>query len=222
MLLSADGEGSGGALLSALVRAICKTAQTAAHGNGGRLKVPLVMELDECAKIVRWPELPAVYSYYGSMGIILNSYFQSRAQAIDAFGKDGWQTLWDAAATGVFGGGSGDDDFLRSLAALIGEHDEITYGSSTGRDGHPSTSTSTRKVNTLDIAALGSLPEWRAVMFSFKCRPVMVNTLPWFRDKTLTTAINLTTPTPIPAPKPVPAPAPVPDDTLPAEAAAHD
>ncbi|MGO4785173.1 type IV secretory system conjugative DNA transfer family protein [Cryobacterium sp. W22_MBD10_FK3] len=200
VLLSKDGEGSGGAILTALIRAICKTAEHAAQGNGGRLTVPLVMELDECANIVRWPELPSVYSFYGSMGIILNSYFQSRAQAIDAFGKDGWQTLWDAAATRVFGGGSGDDDFLRSLAALIGEHDEITYGSSTGKDGHMSTSTNTRKVNTLDIAALGSLPEWRAVMFSSKCRPVMVNTIPWFRDKTLSSAIKITRPMTVTAP----------------------
>ena len=216
VLLSKDGEGSGGAILTALIRAICKTAETAAQGNGGRLTVPLVMELDECANIVRWPELPSVYSFYGSMGIILNSYFQSRAQAIDAFGKDGWQTLWDAAATRVFGGGSGDDDFLRSLAALIGEHDEITYGSSTSRDGHISTSTNTRKVNTLDIAALGSLPEWRAVMFSSKCRPVMVNTVPWFRDKTLTTTINGT-----PNTTPNPVPIAVPDNTTTAEVAAH-
>jgi len=194
VLLSKDGEGSGGAILTALIRAICKTAEHAAQSNGGRLTVPLVMELDECANIVRWPELPSVYSYYGSMGIILNSYFQSRAQAIDAFGKDGWQTLWDAAATRVFGGGSGDDDFLRSLAALIGEHDEITYGSSTGKDGHMSTSTNTRKVNTMDIAALGSLPEWRAVMFSSKCRPVLVNTVPWFRDKTLSATVTKSKP----------------------------
>ena len=218
VLLSKDGEGSGGAILTALIRAICKTAETAAQRNGGRILVPLVMELDECANIVRWPELPSVYSFYGSMGIILNSYFQSRAQAIDAFGKDGWQTLWDAAATRVFGGGSGDDDFLRSLAALIGEHDEITYGSSTSKDGHQSTSTNTRKVNTLDIAALGSLPEWRAIVFSSKCRPVMVNTVPWFRDKTLTTTINRT---PTRTPNPRPAPVAVPDDTTAAEVTAH-
>lgn len=194
ILLSKDGEGSGGAILTALVRTICKTAEHTAQNNGGRLTVPLVMELDECANIVRWPELPSVYSYYGSMGIILNAYFQSRAQAVDAFGKDGWQTLWDAAANRVYGGGSGDEDFLRALAALIGDHDEVTYGSSTNRDGHTSTSTNTRKVNTLDVAALGSLPEWRAVLFTSKCRPVMVDTIPWFRDKALKTVINRTRP----------------------------
>ncbi|WP_233194229.1 MULTISPECIES: hypothetical protein [unclassified Cryobacterium] len=113
-------------------------------------------------------------------------------------------------------GKTGGRPFLRSLAALIGEHDEITYGSSTGKDGHQFTSTNTRKVNTLDIAALGSLPEWRAIVFSSKCRPVMVNTVPWFRDKTLTTTINRTTP-----PTAMdPVPPLVPDDNT-AEVAAH-
>ncbi|TFC93000.1 MULTISPECIES: TraM recognition domain-containing protein [Cryobacterium] len=190
VLLSKDGEGSGGALLTALVRAICKTAQRAAENNGGRLDVPLVIELDECANIVKWPELPSVYSYYGSMGIILNTYFQSRAQGIDAFGRDGWGTLWDAASNRVFGGGVLDDEFLKTIAALIGEHDEITYGSSTGRDGAMSTSTNTRKVNTMDVAALASLPEWRAIVFNSKSRPVMVHTVPWFRDKTLKAKIE--------------------------------
>ncbi|WP_104081095.1 type IV secretory system conjugative DNA transfer family protein [Cryobacterium sp. Y11] len=190
VLLSKDGEGSGGALLTALVRAICKTAQRAAETNGGRLDVPLVIELDECANIVKWPELPSVYSYYGSMGIIMNTYFQSRAQGIDAFGRDGWGTLWDAASNRVFGGGVLDDEFLKTIAALIGEHDEITYGSSTGRDGAMSTSTNTRKVNTMDVATLASLPEWRAIVFNSKSRPVMVHTVPWFRDKTLKAKIE--------------------------------
>ncbi|WP_104198693.1 type IV secretory system conjugative DNA transfer family protein [Cryobacterium sp. Y29] len=190
VLLSKDGEGSGGALLTALVRTICKTAQRAAESNGGRLTVPLVMELDECANIVKWPELPSVYSYYGSLGIILNTYFQSRAQGIEAFGRDGWGTLWDAASNRVFGGGVLDDEFLKTIAALIGEHDEITYGSSTGRDGAMSTSTNTRKVSTMDVAALAFLPEWRAIVFNSKSRPVMVHTVPWFRDKILKAKIE--------------------------------
>ncbi|MEB0202491.1 TraM recognition domain-containing protein [Cryobacterium sp. 10I1] len=185
VLLSKDGEGSGGALLTALVRTICKTAQRAAESNGGRLTVPLVMELDECANIVKWPELPSVYSYYGSLGIILNTYFQSRAQGIEAFGREGWGTLWDAASNRVFGGGVLDDEFLKTIAALIGEHDEITYGSSTGRDGAMSTSTNTRKVSTMDVAALAALPQWRAIVFNSKSRPVMVQTVPWFTDTAL-------------------------------------
>jgi type IV secretory pathway TraG/TraD family ATPase VirD4 len=190
VLLSKDGEGSGGAILTALVRAVCKTAQRAAEANGGRLAVPLVMELDECANIVKWPELPSVYSYYGSLGIILNTYFQSRAQGIDAFGRDGWGTLWDAASNRVFGGGVLDDEFLKTIAALIGEHDEITYGSSTSRDGQMSTSTNTRKVSTMDVASLAALPQWRAIVFNSKSRPVIVQTVPWFTDTALKARIT--------------------------------
>lgn len=194
ILLSKDGAGSAGAILTALVRAIGKKAERAAQrGTNGRLAVPLVMELDECANIVRWPELPALYSYYGSMGIILNTYFQSRAQAVEAFGRGGWQALWDAAANRVYGGGVADPEFLRDLADLIGKYDETTYGTSTGRDGQVTSSTSTRQVNKLDVDQLANLPDWRIVMFNSKCRPVMLETVPWFRDRDLKKLINGTT-----------------------------
>ncbi|WP_344796269.1 type IV secretory system conjugative DNA transfer family protein [Frondihabitans peucedani] len=190
VLLSKDGAGSGGAILTALVRAIGRKAESAAQRNGGRLAVPLVMELDECANIVRWPELPSLYSFYGSMGIILNAYFQSKAQGVEAFGRGGWQALWDAAANRVYGGGVADPDFLGDLAQLIGKYDETTYGTSTGRDGQMSSSTSTRQVNTLDVDKLANLPEWRVVMFNSKCRPVMLTSQPWFRDRELKAQID--------------------------------
>ncbi|ROQ30877.1 type IV secretory pathway TraG/TraD family ATPase VirD4 [Frondihabitans sp. PhB188] len=190
VLLSKDGAGSGGAILTALVRAIGKKAERAAQRNGGRLTVPLVMELDECANIVRWPELPSLYSFYGSMGIILNAYFQSKAQGVEAFGRGGWQALWDAAANRVYGGGVADPDFLGDLVELIGKYDETTYGTSTGRDGQMSSSTSTRQVNTLDVDKLANLPEWRVVMFNSKCRPVMLTSQPWFRDRELKAQID--------------------------------
>jgi type IV secretory pathway TraG/TraD family ATPase VirD4 len=190
VLLSKDGAGAGGAILTARVRAIGKKAERAAQRNGGRLAVPLVMELDECANIVRWPELPSLYSFYGSMGIILNAYFQSKAQGVEAFGRGGWQALWDAAANRVYGGGVADPDFLGDLVELIGKYDETTYGTSTGRDGQMSSSTSTRQVNTLDVDKLANLPEWRVVMFNSKCRPVMLTAVPWFRDRELKAQIE--------------------------------
>ena len=90
VLLSKDGVGSAGAILTSLVRAICKTGERVAQRSGGRLPVPLVIELDECANIVRWPALPSVYSFYGSLGMPINTYFQSKDQAVEAFGQNGW------------------------------------------------------------------------------------------------------------------------------------
>lgn len=190
VLLSKGGAGSGSALLTALVRAICRNAERAAELNGGRLRVPMVLELDECANTVQWPELPTVYSYYGSMGIIIDTYFQSRAQGQGVFGKEGWQALWDAASIRVFGGGSGDDEFLRSLSNLIGDHDEQAHSTSYTSGQRGSTSTSTRKVATLEVKDLAALPEWRTIVFHSKLRPVIVETRPWFRDKDLTARIS--------------------------------
>ena len=206
ILLSKDGVGSAGAILTALVRAICTSGERLAQRSGGRLPVPLVLELDECANIVRWPQLPAVYSYYGSLGMPINTYFQSKDQAVDAFGQNGWGAIWGAAITRVFGGGAMDPDFLRGLSALIGEREEITYGGSTQNTGHSSTSTSTRRVPILTVDDLANLPLWRTVMFNSNTRPVILDVIPWFKDRTLRTLINRPDVPPASAPgKPSPA-----------------
>nr|WP_228512785.1 TraM recognition domain-containing protein [Clavibacter sp. VKM Ac-2872] len=199
VLLSKDGVGSAGAILTSLVRAICKTGERLAQRSGGRLPVPLVIELDECANIVRWPALPSVYSFYGSLGMPINTYFQSKDQAVEAFGPNGWGAIWGAAVTRVFGGGAMDPDFLRGLSNLIGERDESTHSESTQDSGSSSTSTSTRRVPILSVDDLANLPLWRAVVFNSNTRPVIVDALPWFRDrriKALIDAKGAGTPTP--------------------------
>jgi len=190
ILLAGQETGSAGAILTALVRAVFKAAERAANRHGGRLAVPLVMELDECANIVRWPELPSLYSVAGSRGIILSSYFQNRSQAYEAFGKNGWDTMWSNARIAVLGPGVKDDEFLRSLSNLAGEHDETTYSSSTGRDGVMSTSTNTRRTASLTAAQLAALPKWHMVLFPANGRPVMMKAKPWFEDKNLARMVN--------------------------------
>ncbi|MFE6767265.1 type IV secretory system conjugative DNA transfer family protein [Streptomyces sp. NPDC057689] len=190
ILLSKDGVGSAGAILTALVRAICKTGERLAQRSGGRLPVPLVIELDECANIVKWPALPSVYSFYGSLGIILNSYFQSKDQAVEAFGRNGWGAIWGAASTRVFGGGAMDAEFLKGLSDVIGPRDEVTYGGSTQDNGSYSTSTSVRRLPILDVNQLANLPLWRTVMFNSNTRPMILDAVPWFKDKKLRALIE--------------------------------
>lgn len=189
VLASKEGEGSGGALVAALVRAVCKAAEHRARANGGRLAVPLVIELDECANIVRWPELPSLYSFYGSLGIVVTSYFQSRAQGSNAFGESGMKTLWDSAGIRIYGGGSGDEAWLRELSSLIGEYDAQTHSKSYGRGGS-SRSTQTQRRPRLDVASLAKLPEWQAVVFSGKANPIVMQLVPWWRDKPLAARIK--------------------------------
>jgi type IV secretory pathway TraG/TraD family ATPase VirD4 len=109
---------------------------------------------------------------------------------VEAFGQNGWGAIWGAAVTRVFGGGAMDPDFLRGLSNLIGERDELTYSGSMQDTGGSSTSTSTRRIPILSVDDLANLPLWRAVVFNSNARPVIVDALPWFRDKRVKALIN--------------------------------
>ncbi|MGH3172235.1 MAG: type IV secretory system conjugative DNA transfer family protein, partial [Trebonia sp.] len=85
--LSKEGEGSGGPFVAALTAHVCEAAERiAASTPAGRLNRPLIVELDEAANIVKWPELPKLYSHYGSRGILLHAYFQNWTQGVEAWG----------------------------------------------------------------------------------------------------------------------------------------
>ena len=86
--------------------------------------MPLVVVLDEAANVCRWPELPNLYSHYGSRGIVLMTFLQSWSQGVDVWGRDGMRKLWSAATVKVYGGGVADADFLEDLSRLIGDYDE--------------------------------------------------------------------------------------------------
>ena len=83
-----------------------------------------------------------------------------------------------------------DDQFLKGLSSLIGDREEVTYGGSTQDTGAYSTSTSTRRVPILDVDDLANLPLWRAVMFNSNTRPVILYSVPWFKDKKLKALID--------------------------------
>ncbi|MCQ4626179.1 TraM recognition domain-containing protein, partial [Corynebacterium sp. CCUG 69979] len=85
-ILSKEGADNAAALTTALTATIMTEAETYGEENGGRLPVPLVAALDEAANVVRWPELPSLYSHYGSRGIILMTILQSYAQGAEVWG----------------------------------------------------------------------------------------------------------------------------------------
>jgi hypothetical protein len=179
--LSREGEGSGGPFVAALTAHTCEAAERlAASRPSGRLEVPLVVELDEAANIVRWPELPKLYSHYGSRGILLHSYFQSWTQGAEAWGEYGMRTLWSAATIRVLGAGVADQKFLAEFSELIGNHDEwIRQSVSQGRYGDRQVTRSVRRERTLEAADLASLPKDRAVVFTAGARPIVIETQPW-------------------------------------------
>ncbi|MGC0271245.1 type IV secretory system conjugative DNA transfer family protein (plasmid) [Glutamicibacter soli] len=166
-LISKEGGGSARAITAALVMAVMTEAEkTAASQPGGRLKTPLTAVLDEAANVVRWRELPDVYSHYGSRGIVVSTFFQSYSQGVEAYGEKGMSKLWGAANIRVAGSGLSDDKFLPFLAQLVGERDVLKRSSSTsGRTGR-SVSSSMQRERILDVADLAALPRGRAILTS--------------------------------------------------------
>src|SRR3954447_11015473 len=79
--LSKEGKGSAGALVAGLTVAVTDAAEEhAKRSPAGRLPIPLVAVLDEACNVCRWPELPNLYSHYGSRGICLMTFAQSWSQ----------------------------------------------------------------------------------------------------------------------------------------------
>lgn len=166
-LVSKEGAGTARAITAALVMAVMDSAEkTAAAMPGGRLKTPMMAVLDEAANVVRWRELPDVYSHYGSRGIVVSTFFQSYSQGVEAYGEKGMNKLWGASNIRVAGSGLSDDKFLPFLTQLVGERDVLKRSSSTsGRNGR-SVSSSMQRERILDVSDLGALPRGRAILTS--------------------------------------------------------
>ncbi|MBV9450742.1 MAG: type IV secretory system conjugative DNA transfer family protein [Streptosporangiaceae bacterium] len=179
--LSREGEGSGGPFVAALTAHVCEAAERLAAGSvPGRLAVPMTVELDEAANIVRWPELPKLYSHYGSRGILLHTYLQSWTQGAEAWGEYGIRAMWSAATIRVLGAGVADEKFLSEFSSLIGDHEEwILQSVYTGRSGERQLTQSLRKDRALAVSDLASLPKDRAIVVASGSRPVVIKTVPW-------------------------------------------
>lgn len=181
-LISREGGGSARAITAALVMALLTIAEEiAAKQSGGRLSTPLMAVLDEAANVVRWHELPDVYSHYGSRGIVVSTFFQSYSQGIEAYGESGMNKLWSAANVRVAGSGLSEEKFLPFLASLIGDRDVTKRTSSTQRGGR-STTTSLQRERIFDTSDIAQLPRGRAIMTA-SGQPALLLALQHFSTK---------------------------------------
>lgn len=181
--LSKEGQGSAGALVTALTAAVVEAAEEYATTQpGGRLAVPMLVVLDEAANVCRWKNLPDLYSHYGSRGIPIMSLFQSWAQGQVVFGREGMRKLWSASNVKLYLGGVTEADFLRELSELVGDYDKST-GSVSYNRGIRSTNHQLRRERILDASELSALPRSRAVMLSSGTPAALIETVPWMKGK---------------------------------------
>lgn len=180
-ILSKEGADNAAALTTALTATIMTAAEKYGEECGGRLPVPLVAALDEAANVVRWPELPSLYSHYGSRGIILMTILQSYAQGAEVWGENGMELLWSAAAIVLYGGGVRDDKMLQKIEALVGDVEVFETSTSRTGEGARTVSRNRREKKILTVAELASLDQGRALVLASKRRPLIAQMEPWWQ-----------------------------------------
>jgi len=184
-LLSQEGPGSARAITAAMVNAVFAAAEEKANTSpGGRLPVPLLCELDEAANICRLPQLPDIYSHFGSKGIILITILQSREQGVRAWGESGLESMVSAASILGIGGGIRDEKHLQGLTQLIGQRQIMRRSSSSGSGGHRSSSRDVREEEIFPVEDLAAFPRGRGVVFIAGTRPTLISLDPWYEQDT--------------------------------------
>lgn len=178
-LLSKEGPGSARALTASLTVAVTRAAEEYGVSQGGRLARPLLCVLDEAANICRWPQLPDLYSHYGSRGIVLAVYLQSWSQGVRVWGKEGMTQMWDAANLRGIGPGIADDQFASTISNLVGPMDVRTRSTSTSMKSGTSTSNQLRRDKILEVADVSALPQGRAVVLASGSPPILLATQHW-------------------------------------------
>jgi type IV secretory pathway TraG/TraD family ATPase VirD4 len=181
-LLSRDGAGGAAPLVAALTVAVTEALEEHATASpGGRLPVPFVGVLDEAANVCRIRDLDALYTHYGSRGIVLMTILQNRAQGEQAWGSLGMQKLWSAATIRIHGGGVDDAGHLQHLSTLIGPADTV-HRSETVIRGRRQRTRSVQQRTILTAAELRELPPGRAILFATGVPAALLEPVPWWAD----------------------------------------
>ncbi len=180
-LLSREGEGSGRPVVAAIVGELIDVCVQAASARGGRLDPPVTLPLDECANIVRLPELPSWMSWFGSLGLMVTVLLQSREQGRSVWGKEGFDALWSAATVKTIGAGVQDADFTEDLSRLVGDH-KVEETSTSFSAGGQSTSRSLRTERILTAADIAAMARTNALLFTSGRRPALLTLHPWYAE----------------------------------------
>jgi type IV secretory pathway TraG/TraD family ATPase VirD4 len=188
-LLSKEGEGSGGPIVTALTVAVVEAAIGYARCcPGGQLPIPMTVELDEAANICRWPDLPDLYSHFGSQHIEVATYLQSYAQGEAVWGREGMRKLWSAANLKIVGPGVSEVSLLADVSRLVGDYDPTRVSTGYGHAGR-SVSYSTERRAILPVSELGSLPgpvrggdfsRARMLVLAAGIPPALARPVPWW------------------------------------------
>lgn len=184
--LSQEGPKSAAPIMTALTVAVTEAAvELATTQPGGRLAVPMLVELDEAANICPWSELPSMYSHFGSRGIVVDTILQSWSQGEARWGKEGLRKLASAANQMLYAGGVKEAAFLGDLEKLIGTYylDSVQRSHSTQAGSSTSTSLESQQRPIATVSDLAELPKGRAWLLSTGNPPVYTAMVPHYKQR---------------------------------------
>jgi type IV secretory pathway TraG/TraD family ATPase VirD4 len=180
-LLSKDGAASAAPLVAALTDRLMVEATHMAEGRyRGRLDPPMLVCLDEAANICKIKDLPLLYSHMGSRGIFLLTILQSRPQARQVWGRDGFETMWSAATVKLVGAGIDDPDLADDISRLVGDHDITIRSVSQGAGGSYSESVALRRQAIMSTSDVRAMAKGTAVLLATGALPASIALQPWY------------------------------------------
>jgi type IV secretion system protein VirD4 len=170
-------------LFIALLSEIVDHAYGLANRQGGRLRLPLLLCLDEAGNVAPLPNLAEVASTAPSHNIQLISIFHDLAQARSRY-RGQAETLVNSHRARILLPGVADLETLRYFSGLTGEQEVMDFTHTSGRGG-TSRSTARRRTPLVSPEALRQLPAGQALLIYGRLAPVKVRLRFWFRDKRL-------------------------------------
>jgi type IV secretion system protein VirD4 len=170
-------------LFLALLSEVVDRAYERATRSGGRLKLPLLLCLDEAGNVAPLPNLAEVASTAPSHNIQLVSIFHDLQQARSRFGKQA-ETVVNSHRARMLLPGVADLETLRYFAGLVGEEEARDLTHTTGVGG-TTRSTARRRRPLIAAEALRQLPDRHALLLYGRLPPVQLKLRTWFDDPRL-------------------------------------
>jgi type IV secretion system protein VirD4 len=153
-------------VFSTVISEVLVTAFELARAEGGTLKHPLLLVLDEAANIAPLPDLDVVASICASHGVTLLTCFQDLAQIRSRYGEK-WATVVNNHRTRILLSGMADpniDDLVRSYFGELSGTSKASLGSRQ--------LASQRNGRLIEPFQLRELPKFRGVVVSGRMPPI--------------------------------------------------
>jgi TraM recognition site of TraD and TraG len=167
-------------LIAAVTDLVIRSGLRRAQQSGGRLDPPLPILLDEAANICRIADLPNLYSYMGSHGLVPVTILQSYEQGETVWGQAGMAALWGAATVKLIGAGVHSPRLTREMSELIGQHDVAVSSIGLGEARGVSENISFRRQAILEAADVAAIAKGYAVLLTSGNRPALIRLRNWF------------------------------------------